>query len=225
MWMPGGAVCSARSTSSATLDARTGCSLVGSMYLKIDSIQSAVLARKLAVGSPAPGLRAERTSSSRSNPSVASACSSRLASPRLSASGRRPWSCGCTTASVVTPERRIHAATRTSCAGSGAHSARSRSWYRRGGSNRISPVPAASSGQASMAWSSTCAALTPRRPSVIGSRASTRMAPTPGAPTSRRSTSCPSAPVAPAITTPVGAPADALDVPAGAIGRLAACRA
>ncbi len=123
---PGGASASATSTSSATLEARAGCSLGGTMKRAIDSIQaasrSAGWARRRATG-----FCAERTSSTRSKPSATTACSSRLARPRFSASGSRPWSCGCTTASVWTPHDRSQPASAGSCAGSGVHSARSRS--------------------------------------------------------------------------------------------------
>ena len=79
-----------RPASSATLAARTGCSLLGTMYLKIDSIQCASRAGGRRAGGGA-GFCAERRISRRSKPSAATACSSRLARPRLSASGRRPW--------------------------------------------------------------------------------------------------------------------------------------
>ena len=39
IWMPGGASCKATATNCATLAARTGCSLLGTMYLQTDSIQ------------------------------------------------------------------------------------------------------------------------------------------------------------------------------------------
>jgi hypothetical protein len=107
-------------------------------------------------GQPAPaglanlalsGLRAERTRITRSKPLATTACSSRLASPRLSASGSRPWSCGCTTASVLhaagpQPARERRAGRRAA----GTHSARSRSWYRRGGSKATTAVWAEVSG-------------------------------------------------------------------------------
>ena len=40
MWMPRGAVCSASATNSATRTARTGCSLLGIMYFRVDSIRA-----------------------------------------------------------------------------------------------------------------------------------------------------------------------------------------
>jgi len=126
MWMPGGASCSAAATNSATFTERTGCSLPGIMYLKTDSIQCAMPGSSpRAAGSGA--FCAERTTRSRSNPRRATACSSRLASPRLSASGSRPCTCGSTMASVLTPLRRIQPASAGSCSGVGVQSARSRS--------------------------------------------------------------------------------------------------
>ena len=58
----------------------------------------------------AAGFCGERMMMNRGNPSAATASSSRLARPRLSASGRRPCAWGRTTASVVTPHARNHAA-------------------------------------------------------------------------------------------------------------------
>ncbi len=83
---------SATPTSPATFDARTGCSLLGTMKRTTDSIHAASRSSGLA-NFAFTGLRAERTRITRSKPQATTACSSRLASPRLSASGSRPWSC------------------------------------------------------------------------------------------------------------------------------------
>jgi hypothetical protein len=122
----GGAMRNAMASSCATFAARTGCSLLGTMYFRIDSIQCARRAGALACRTAA-GFCAERRISSRSKPSRATACSSRLPRPRLRASGSRPGACGNTTASVRTPLARSHAASAGSCAGDGVHKARSRS--------------------------------------------------------------------------------------------------
>ncbi len=199
---------------SATFAARTGCSLLGTMYLKIDSIQCATAGRN-PFARAGPGFWAERMMSRRSKPNAATACSSRLASPRLSASGKRPCACGSTTASVSTPLRRIQAASAGSCSGRGVHSALSRSWYMRGGSKRTMPVSAAHGGHCRGSLDPTSTIVTPRSPSVIGSRASTCVRPNCPRPARRRKTSLPNVPVAPAISS--------AGLPAANRGRFAAC--
>ncbi len=109
---------SATSTSSATLAARTGCSLVGTMKRGDRQHPGAPAARPGSRSGPRPASAPSARCISRSKPSATTACSSRLARPRLSASGRRPCACGCTTASVRTPLARSQRASAGSCAGS-----------------------------------------------------------------------------------------------------------
>ena len=61
-------------------------------------------------------------------------------------------------------------------------------------------LPAAAGGQSAGSSEGTAVVATPRRPAVIGSRASTCAWPKSEAPTSRRNTSLPSTPVAPAMS-------------------------
>jgi hypothetical protein len=124
-WVPGGSIASAVSTNSASLAGRTGCSAAGIMNLRMDSIHAAVRSKKFSLRT-ACTLRAERTSSTRSKPIAATACSSRSARPRLSASGSRPGACGTTTTRVCTPQRLSQRASSGICAGAGVQSVRSR---------------------------------------------------------------------------------------------------
>ena len=182
---------SATSTSSATLAARTGCSLAGTMKRAMDSIQAASRSAGLAKRAAA-GLRAERTMITRSKPSATTASSSRLASPRFSASGSRPWSCGCTTASVRTPQARSQARERGQLRRLGRPQralavvveARRLEQDQRGVGRRAAAI-ARSSGPAASTVS------TPRSPSRMGSRASTRVWSKRCRPASRRTSSWP----------------------------------
>ena len=142
---------------------------------------------------------AERMNSKRSNPSAATACSSRLARPRLSASGRLAGACGSTTIRWCTPRLCSAAASGASCSGSGRRNACSRPLAWRTRSNTISAVSSGTGGgSASLSNINVdrpCSAL----PS--GCVTSTATSVKPRVASSCSSTAAPSAPPPPATST------------------------